>query len=91
MKTIFFLIITLCIVSCATRKRSITYFLSSGIENSTIFPATKIDSTRIDEIEQLIEKNLEKCREKKNSICIDDRGVMTLFMQSFQKEFIILG
>ncbi|WP_027381172.1 hypothetical protein [Chryseobacterium daeguense] len=78
MKLTFFFIILFCAESCKIKSESINYYLSPGIENIKIFPATKHDSAKIRKIDLSTEEALEKCEKNKNSICIDDRGIMTL-------------
>lgn len=79
MKNIYLLVLTFFLLSCISNNHSTTYFLSPGIENMKVFPANKKDSVKIREIDLSIEKGLEKCKQQKNQVCIDDRDIMTVY------------
>ncbi|MDR2236303.1 MAG: hypothetical protein LBE92_09275 [Chryseobacterium sp.] len=77
MKNIFLLIIVFYFLSCTSRKLPYHY-LSPGVENIKIFPATKKDSLTIQKIDSSITKSMEECMKIKNAMCIDERGIMIL-------------
>jgi hypothetical protein len=55
-------------------------YLSSGIENIKIFPATEKDSAKIDFIDLAGKRFSEKCR-REHLTCIEDAGIMTLYAE----------
>lgn len=65
MKILFVFVTVFCFVSCSIREKKATcYYLSAGIENIKIFPASKEDSAKVYAVDLAAEKNLQKCRKK---------------------------
>ncbi len=66
--------------SCSTINKKDVFYLSSGIENIKIFPATEKDSAKIDSIDLEGKKLFAKCM-KEHLTCIDGFGIMTLYAE----------